>query len=608
MPSLLELRRRLQKLFLPRESLRPTPNSINNPRDLSEILPDPSAEELMRGPYFDQTEELWYPFRDSTSPPSQDEDAHTTAEVIYTISNLSQIKNGDASLSTPPQKAHKHPTGTDDEVELSSIHLDTNANSPCKSEVADSHNFLSNFQSKLSDHSDLKQEIVNEYSGSNATVTIDLPTTPPILSWKSNNPYLTHVTSVGVRGSESVCNDTLPKLPHGIAKDEIKPSLVDLKLSNDVLPLRSIMEHQNKDSPLDPPSKSPDKITLSPPSISSTGIRSIRFTEPLVIKLSPPEGESDIKLKIKTHLNLPMTTTNLGTWTKNAFDKFKSHATFRDFLREGRVVEWRRYRERHTFVAARHRNEYLVVKIQASGVEHYLQFNRLIHQKDREMWQRYDKRWLDWVNEESPIDPTYTKIPGHKGGLPWELDRRLIWGSWTPYDRIMPLENWPNKDTLRETKEFSLTKHQPDLVDLLIAARLVHLNTSFNLYKRQGHWFTKILSRVLNQGYEADDVYSTTDRKKYDKEFDPVAAKWGRSRMISEVRHEKVLELRKRCVSYREELEQSDGKKFVLEEVQGDTGIEESLVQQSQNNFYKKKWVAAGEKGVRRRGKLRKRK
>ncbi|KAG6853572.1 hypothetical protein C0991_003168 [Blastosporella zonata] len=427
------------------------------------------------------------------------------------------------------------------------------------------------------------EEDVTVHSSNTSAITnvSDIPSTPKTpSSWSSNNPYLKYIDAVEleskveeihVQGFDSAIYNLEPDKPVLPSRDpatdrmECRPlgrprlweTSTDFSLFKSESPksrLDTICEDESEGNQV--------QVALNTPSIPTTISRSMRFADPLVIQTSTSTHDHlDTELEAKTKLVFPVLMTDLGIWTKEALDEYQHpHPTdpsiqtpFRKFLLEGRVIEWRRYRVHHTFVAARYRNEFLVVKVQASGNTYYLQIDRLTHPKDADLWERYDQRWLQWVADECHLNATHVTVAS-SNGKPWKLDQRLIWGLWTPYDHLLPLKDWPHKDDVRETQVYTSLEHQPDLLDLLIAARMVHLDASFNLYKRQNHWFTKMLSRILNHKYDRNDVKSTADKKKYDKKFDPVAAKWEHSRPVSDIRHEKVLGLRNCCVEYREEI------------------------------------------------------
>ncbi|KAG6889875.1 hypothetical protein C0995_013849 [Termitomyces sp. Mi166 len=304
-------------------------------------------------------------------------------------------------------------------------------------------------------------------------------------------------------------------------------------------------------------SMEPLEIPLNSSPVSS--ITSLR-----IVGLANSARELDnIKSDFNKHLVFPSSTKDLGTWTGDALEAYRDrpgHNTpFRQFVHMQRVVEWRRYRVRHTSVAPRYRGEYLVVKVQDDTETRFLYLDRLIHPRDAILWKQDDpkrlKCWLECVMDEGSFDPeiepcvtVVTREP------PESRDLRLIFGQWAPYDRIMMFEDWPRNDVKRGGHLFK-PNHQPDLLDLLIAARILHLDTSFSMFRRQDHWFTKMLSRILNQKWDEQDQFSrsATDKNKFDQKYHLQNDKWDRL-PVSELRHEKVLKLRERCNNRREEL------------------------------------------------------
>ncbi|KAG6889809.1 hypothetical protein C0992_003924 [Termitomyces sp. T32_za158] len=257
---------------------------------------------------------------------------------------------------------------------------------------------------------------------------------------------------------------------------------------------------------------------------------------------------------VQSRLAFPSSVRDLGTWTEEVLTEYKvnpDHATsFRQFVHRQRIVEWRRYRVRHTFVAAEYRGEYLVVKVQdaTSSETRFLYLDRLIQPKDAHFWKRHYnmEKWLDCVETEGcfdlEIDPRVTVT---RKGLRESRDLRLIFGLWIPCDRIIEIEDWPHNDVKREGHVFE-PNDQPDLLDLFIAARAVHLDANFSMFRRQDHWFTKMLSRVLNQKWDKSDVLSVTDKEKFDRRYRLQTDKWDRM-PVSDLRHKEVLKLRDHC-------------------------------------------------------------
>ncbi|KAG6809414.1 hypothetical protein H0H92_000339 [Tricholoma furcatifolium] len=303
------------------------------------------------------------------------------------------------------------------------------------------------------------------------------------------------------------------------------------------------------------------------------------------IPLDPKEPITSILPWKINETIFPVQTTTLGTWTRNIFEKYKENpdqsTTIREIIHRYHVVEWRRYRTRRkgTSLSAPHtRQEYLVIKLQPYDPQafssastsdmtsetltnlepRYLQLERLGDTKQVSQWQNYDRHWLNYVKDEGP--PIQAKLP--IGLLPPQQDPRLVFGKWTPsyWDRVTSLPTWPSSThgNLRECQIFRGVSRQPDLLDLLLAARAVHLETSFTLFKRQDHWFGKLLSRTLNFKYDVHDDNSAmaTDRNKFDRRYvlgtlDPQWVKVPVSRM----RHDAVLGLREHCAMQRKKLD-----------------------------------------------------
>ncbi|KAG6899591.1 hypothetical protein C0993_008857, partial [Termitomyces sp. T159_Od127] len=275
--------------------------------------------------------------------------------------------------------------------------------------------------------------------------------------------------------------------------------------------------------PPDPPPKSGDAIRY-------TELLKISFDSPSLPFINCDFADSARFLQsAQLRLAFPTSVRDLSTWTKEVLTEYQvdpDHDTsFRQFVHRQRIVEWRRYRVRHTFVTAQYRGEYLVVKVQdtMSSETRFLYLDRLIQPKDAHFWKTHDnlEDWLKCVETEGcfdlEIEPRVT-VTWSRKEPPESRDLRLIFGLWTPCDRIIMLEDWPHDDVKREGHVFE-ANDQPDLLDFFIAARAVHLDANFSMFRRQDHWFTKVLSRVLNQKWDKYDVLSVTDEVKFDKKY-----------------------------------------------------------------------------------------
>ncbi|KAG6908307.1 hypothetical protein DXG01_005343 [Tephrocybe rancida] len=130
------------------------------------------------------------------------------------------------------------------------------------------------------------------------------------------------------------------------------------------------------------------------------------------------------------------------------------HVQFRRWVKSQHVVEWRRYRVPKRLSPLLEDHEYLVVKFACGG---------------RERFVRFERRGKDDLTGE-------------------------------PKDLVTSLICWPDGYlvNLRESHEFRSKHHQPDLLDLFLAVRLIHRTPTSRYFDRPSHWYAVLLSHVLN--------------------------------------------------------------------------------------------------------------
>ncbi|KAG6853574.1 hypothetical protein C0991_003170, partial [Blastosporella zonata] len=130
------------------------------------------------------------------------------------------------------------------------------------------------------------------------------------------------------------------------------------------------------------------------------------------------------------------------------------HVPFPKWVRSQHIVEWRRYRAPEQKILRLDNHEFLVVKFSTPRGARFVRLER--------------------------------------------RGRNPLTGE--PTDHVTIVDGWPDSYlvSLRESQEFRLQHHQPDLLDLFVVAQLIHRTPPNKYAKRSSHWFAVLFSHVLN--------------------------------------------------------------------------------------------------------------